>query len=178
MATRSQYENSTCEEWQRRRPQNRNNVLRRNFERQPSLRATTKEFDEKFRRKVLSGVFSSCKEEQEKDLQKCTNELVETMRMGKEDAHSRGHQAWERFWERFGQRQKKQRLVGAIGRVCWCDTDAQADLDRDAFQLHVLQLGFSYPLTYCISIILNIVVRHDIADSAIFSVGGETGQGP
>ena len=41
------------------------------FKRQPSPRQRTRtEFEEDFRRKVLSGVFNTCKEEQWKDVQK------------------------------------------------------------------------------------------------------------
>ena len=71
------------------------------FKRQPSLRPRTREeFEEKFRQKVLSGIWSSSKDEQEKDLQKWLNELqevadleerkleaMEVRRMGEEDAH-------------------------------------------------------------------------------------------
>ena len=83
------------------------------FGRQPSLRPRTREeFEEEFRRRVLSGVFSSSKEEQEKDLQKWLDELQkvaqveerrlearEVKRMGEEDAHSRSWSAWDKIFQ-------------------------------------------------------------------------------
>ena len=82
------------------------------FKRQPSLRPRTREeFEEKFRQKVLSGIWSSSKDEQEKDLQKWLNELqkvadlderrleaLERKRMGEEDA-SRNREAWDKIFK-------------------------------------------------------------------------------
>ena len=82
------------------------------FQRQPSLRPRTREeFEEKFWLKVLSGIWSSSKDEQEKELQKWLNELQEVAdleerklearevkRMGEEDAHSRSRQVWEKIF--------------------------------------------------------------------------------
>ena len=83
------------------------------FQRQPTLtRKTREEFQEKFRQKVLSGVWSSSKDEQEKDLQKWLNALQkvadlderrlearEVRRMGEEDAHSRSREAWDKIFQ-------------------------------------------------------------------------------
>ena len=84
------------------------------LQRQPTLRLRRRnEFEEEFRREVLSGVFSSCKEEQWKDLQKWISELRtvaqeeerrqetrELRRMTDEDGHSRSRQAWDQIRER------------------------------------------------------------------------------
>ena len=46
------------------------------FQRQPTLmRKTREEFERKFREKVMGGIYSISKDEQEKDLQSWTNEL-------------------------------------------------------------------------------------------------------
>ena len=73
-----------------------------NFQRQPSPgQGTRVEFEEEFTREVLSGVFSSCKQEQWRDAQKWMNEVRkffqegeprlearEWRRMGEVDGHS------------------------------------------------------------------------------------------
>ena len=81
------------------------------FQRQPTLMRKTREnFETKFREKVLGGIYSNSKDEQEKDLQSWVNELekvaqeeerrleaFEKKRMGGEDARSRNRQAWDRI---------------------------------------------------------------------------------
>ena len=73
--TRQQLENKKYEELQQRTREEKEEAWEL-FKRQPSLRPRTRaEFEEEFRRKVMSGVFSSSKEEQWRDLQKWMNEL-------------------------------------------------------------------------------------------------------
>ena len=65
------------------------------FGRQPSLRPRTREeFDEEFRRRVLSGVFSSSKEEQEKDLQKWLDELQKVAQVEEWRLEARRRKEW------------------------------------------------------------------------------------
>ena len=78
------------------------------YQRQPTLMRKSREnFETKFREKVLGGICSSSKDEQEKDLQLWMNELekvawdeerrleaFEKKTMGGEDAQSRRRQAW------------------------------------------------------------------------------------
>ena len=97
----------------------------------------------------MSGVFSSSKEEQWRDLQKWMNELRqvaqeeerrletgELRRMGEEDRHSRSRQAWDQIRER---RTSKPVLQVVLSRsdhkafastLLWCKREDQADLDR------------------------------------------------
>ena len=69
-------------------------------------------FETKF--KVLGGIYSSSKAEQEKDLQSWMNELekiaqeeerrleaIEKKRMEKEDVQSRGREAWDKIFRPF-----------------------------------------------------------------------------
>ena len=77
------------------------------------MRKTREEFEKKFREKVLGGIYWNSKNEQEKDLQSWVNELdkvahqeeerrleaYEKNRMGREDAHSRSRQAWDRIFQ-------------------------------------------------------------------------------
>ena len=75
--------NMTNDEVQRTKPAEQELRLRRKkeeswelFQRQPTLmRKTREEFERKFREKVLGGIYSSSKDEQEKDLQLWTNKL-------------------------------------------------------------------------------------------------------
>ena len=83
------------------------------FQRQPTLmRKTREEFEKKFREKVLGGIYSISKDEQEKDLQSWTSELekaaqeeerrleaLERKRMSGEDAQSRSRQAWDKIFQ-------------------------------------------------------------------------------
>ena len=79
------------------------------FKRQPSLRQRKRnEFEDEFRRKVLSRVFSISKEEQWRDLQKWIRTVAqggrtkarELRRMIDEDRHSRSRQVWDQIRER------------------------------------------------------------------------------
>ena len=82
-------------------------------QRQPTFTRKTREnFETKFREKVLGGIYSSSKDEQEKDLQSWMNELekvaqeeerrleaFEKKRMDREDGQSRSRQAWDRIFQ-------------------------------------------------------------------------------
>ena len=119
-STRPRGPNVTIGEVQRRQPAEQELRLRRKkdaawelFQRQPTLmRKTREEFERKFREKVLGGIYSSSKDEQEKDLQLWTNELekaaqeeerrleaLERKKMGGEDAQSRSRQAWDKIFQ-------------------------------------------------------------------------------
>ena len=76
------------------------------------MRKKRENFETKFREKVQGGIYSSSKDEQEKDLQLWMNELekvardeerrleaFEKKRMGGEDAQSRRRQAWDRIFQ-------------------------------------------------------------------------------
>ena len=83
------------------------------FQRQPNLvRKTREEFQKKFREKVLGGIYSSSRDEQEEDLESWIKELekaaqeeermleaFEKKRMGGEDAQSRSRQAWDKIFQ-------------------------------------------------------------------------------
>ena len=136
------------------------------FKRQPSLRPRTREeFEEKFRQKVLSGIWSSSKDEQEKDLQKWLNELQEVADleerklearevriMGEEDAHSRSRQAWDKIFQPIPNPFSVKTWSECCKRLCsrrighaavastflsplWCKREAQADLGRNPVAL-------------------------------------------
>ena len=83
------------------------------YQRQPTLTRKTREsFETKFREKVLGGIYSNSKDEQERDLQLWMNELekvaqeeerrleaLEKKRMDREDGQSRSRQAWDRIFQ-------------------------------------------------------------------------------
>ena len=112
------------------------------FGRQPSLRPRTREeFEEEFRRRVLSGVFSSSKEEQEKDLQKWLDELQkvaqveerklearEVKRMGEEDSHSRSRSAWDKIFQ--------QPIPNLFSGKAWSECPAVHELDTQLLLRH------------------------------------------
>ena len=76
------------------------------------MRKTIENFETKFREKILGGIYSNSKDEQETDLQSWMNELekvaqeeerrleaFEKERMGGEDVQSRNRQAWDRIFQ-------------------------------------------------------------------------------
>ena len=82
------------------------------YQRQPTLMRRTREnFETKFREKVLGGIYSSSKDEQEKELQSWMNELektaqeeerrLEAIEKKKEDVQSRGREAWDKIFRSF-----------------------------------------------------------------------------
>ena len=119
-STHPRDQNLTKDEVQRGKSAEQELRLRRNkeeawelFQRQPTLMRKTREnFETKYREKVLGGIYSSSKYEQEKDLQLWMNELeklaqeeerrleaIEKKRMEKEDAQSSSRQAWDKIFQ-------------------------------------------------------------------------------
>ena len=85
--------------------------------------------------------------------------------MGKEDAHSRGHQAWERFWERFGQRRKNkglsEQLDGYAGatqtpRRIWTATHFNCMSFSWVFRIHSLIAFPSSSTSWCATILQTV----------------------
>ena len=121
-STRVRNPNLTREELQLRRFAEQEQRLSRKeeetwelYQRQPTLMRRTREnFETKFREKILGGIYSYGKDEQEKDLQSWMNELektaqeeertqkaIEKKRMEKEDVQSRGREAWDKIFRPF-----------------------------------------------------------------------------
>ena len=119
-STRSRGPNLTKEELQqRKRTEQEERLCQKKeeawelYQRQPALMRKTREnFETKFREKVLGGIYSSSKDEQERDLQSWMNELekvaqeeerrleaFEKKRMDREDGQSRRRHAWDRIFQ-------------------------------------------------------------------------------
>ena len=119
-STRSRGPNLTKEESQQRnRTEQEQRLCRKKeeawelYQRQPTLTRKTREnFETKFRERVLGGIYSNSKDEQERDLQLWVNELekvaqeeerrleaFEKKRMDREDGQSRSRQPWDRIFQ-------------------------------------------------------------------------------
>ena len=118
--TRARHPNVMNGEVQPRKPSEQELRLRHKkeeawefFQRQTTLmRKTREEFEKKYGEKVLGGIYSNSKDEQEKGLQSWTNELEkvaqeeerrletpEKKRMEREDVQSRSPQAWDKIFQ-------------------------------------------------------------------------------
>ena len=100
------------------------------YQRQPTLTRKTREnFETKFRERVLGGIYSNSKDEQERDLQSWMNELekvaqeeerrleaFETKRMDKEDGQSRSRQAWDKIFQSVPKPFPMLQVTGEGGR--------------------------------------------------------------
>ena len=93
------------------------------------MRKTRENFETQFRDKVLGGIYSNSKDEQERDLQSWMNELekvakeeerrleaFETKRMDREDGQSRSRQAWDRIFQSVPKPFPMLQVTGEGGR--------------------------------------------------------------